>query len=130
MKLIFKTFFALFLVCGLFTQIQADRVARGMFGGALGGALIGGAAGGGRGAAIGAGVGAGIGLAAGAAAEERARQREYYNGRSYGYDDYPDYDDQSDIEYVPIRRSYTTNRPRVMQQRIVQPRNQEILYVD
>jgi hypothetical protein len=127
-KLTFLGLLAIILLSLINNKAHADRVARGVFGGALGGAAIGGLAGGGRGAAIGAGVGAGIGLAAGSAAEDRARRR-YYNDRYY-YNDY-DYDGDGEYytEYVPVRRSYTTSRPR-SQQRVVRPRNQEIIYVN
>lgn len=95
------------LITSLFimSNAYADRVARGMFGGAAGGALLGGLGGGGKGAAIGAGVGAGIGLMAGSAAEERARERRYYRNE-YQYQAppaYVDYDDE-DVVYVPVRR--------------------------
>lgn len=113
----------LFIFISLCTMhsIFADRVAKGLFGGAAGGALLGGLAGGGRGAAIGASVGAGIGLIAGSAAEERARERRRYR-RNYEYQAppaYVDYHDE-DVVYVPVRRSeyvpQTYPRARVISQ--------------
>lgn len=92
-----------FILIGFNTFVNADRVARGMFGGAAGGALIGGLAGGGKGAAIGAGVGAGVGLMAGSAAEERARERRNYRQEYQAPPEYVDYDDE-DVVYVPVRR--------------------------
>jgi uncharacterized protein YcfJ len=118
--LILSTFF---IVIGFNLQVNADRVARGLFGGAAGGALLGGLAGGGKGAAIGAGVGAGVGLMAGSAAEERARERRYYRNE-YEYQAppaYVDYGDE-DVVYVPVRRQ------RYVPQRY--PRNQRVLYRD
>lgn len=104
-------------------SIFADRVAKGLFGGAAGGALLGGLAGGGRGAAIGAGVGAGVGLMAGSAAEERARERRRYR-REYVYQAppaYVDYDDE-DVVYVPVRRQRYEPQS--------YPRTQRIIYRD
>lgn len=111
-------------------SLYADRVARGLFGGAAGGALLGGLAGGGRGAAIGAGVGAGVGLMAGAAAEERARERRHAS-RNYVYQappaaDYEDFSDE-DVVYVPVKRRYVAPpkaRPTVAR------RNRRIIYRD
>lgn len=119
-----------FIVMGFNLHVNADRVARGLFGGAAGGALLGGLAGGGRGAAIGAGVGAGVGLMAGAAAEERARERRRASN-DYVYQAPPaaDYVDGSDddVVYVPVKRRYVAP-PRV--RRTVTPRTQRIIYRD
>lgn len=121
---------SIFILISIIFQAHADRVARGLFGGAAGGALLGGLAGGGRGAAIGAGVGAGVGLMAGAAAEERARERRRYS-RDYVYQappapEYINYSDE-DVVYVPVRRRYVAP-PRV--RRTVAPRTQRIIYRD
>lgn len=110
-----------FILTGFNTQVKADRVARGLFGGAAGGALIGGLAGGGRGAAIGAGVGAGVGLMAGAAAEERARERRYYRYQAPAKAEYvTDYDE--DVVYVPVRKQRYVPRS--------YPRSRRIIYRD
>lgn len=107
---------SLFIVLNFNKQAYADRVARGLFGGAAGGALIGGLAGGGRGAAIGAGVGAGVGLMAGAAAEERARGRRYY--RYQAPPAYVEYGDE-DIEYVPVRKQRYLPQSHTRSRRII-----------
>lgn len=117
-----------FMIVSSGTQVNADRVAKGLFGGAAGGALLGGLAGGGRGAAIGAGVGAGVGLMAGAAAEERARERRRYS-REYVYQAppaYVDYGDE-DVVYVPVRRQryVPQSYPRA---RGITPQSQQIIY--
>ncbi|GMU19233.1 MAG: hypothetical protein AMXMBFR12_04250 [Candidatus Babeliales bacterium] len=108
-----------FILTGFNAQVNADRVSRGLFGGAANGALIGGLAGGGRGAAIGAGVGAGVGLMAGAAAEERARERRYY--RYQAPPAYVEYGDE-DIEYVPVRKQRYVPQSH--------PRSRRIIYRD
>lgn len=123
-------FISFLIVLHCTNLVNADRVARGMFGGAAGGALLGGLAGGGKGAAIGAGVGAGIGLMAGSAAEERARERRYYRNE-YEYQAPPAYVDYGDDEvvYVPVRRQRYVPQyyPRSYQR---QPQTRRVIYND
>jgi predicted lipid-binding transport protein (Tim44 family) len=125
--LILSTFL---IVIGFNLQVNADRVARGLFGGAAGGALLGGLAGGGKGAAIGAGVGAGVGLIAGSAAEKRARERRYYRSqaRYQAPPAYVDYGDE-DVVYVPVRRQrYAPQSYPRAQRRVAVPQTQRIVY--
>lgn len=121
-----------FILIGFNTQVNADRVARGLFGGAAGGALLGGLAGGGKDAAIGAGVGAGVGLMAGSAAEQRARERRYYRtqARYEAPPAYVDYGDE-DVVYVPVRRQrYAPQSYPRGQRRVTAPQAQRIMYRD